>query len=375
MEKPEDYFYMTSYMNVEKFYVEGVSISVLGILGIIGNMLALKVFSRPSLRDVFHQLLFAVASFDLVYIIIGGVNYTFKALHANLDVYVYLFPHVIYPFTHIAATGVIFMAVAITIERHLVLCHPLLRHTSRKAWHYVVPVIILSIIVNAPKFFEVEHRWINLIDQDTNKTINVIYNSGTELRFQENHIIGYRMWARLICDCFMPVLILLYLNIRIILALISSTRDQQANSRRRLRTEINLTLVLLCIVFIFFLCHAPLMILDVYEALMVENVIGCQRLQKCTKKGLIWLPKNGFFYFLPKVSHLMQILNSSINFIVYCLVGHDFRRELCQTFGITKHSLTDQSLNGPGSDDKGGQLEQFPIQGMKANTTAEKSPQ
>ena len=182
------------------------------------------------------------------------------------------------------------------------------------------------------------------------------------------------MWTRLICDCFMPVSILLYLNVRIILALISSTRDQQGNSRRRLRTEINSTLVLLCIIFIFFLCHAPLMILDVYEALMVDKIIGCQRLSKCTKRAVFWLPKNGFFYFLPKVSHLMQILNSSINFIVYCLVGHDFRRELFQTFGITKHSLTDQSLNGRGSDDKEGKLEQFPTQRMKANT-AKKPPQ
>ena len=229
-------------------------------------------------------------------------------------------------------------------------------------------------MINTPKFFEVEHRWKNWIDQDTNKTINEFYYSNTELRFQENYIRGYQMWARLICDCFIPVLILLYLNIRIILALISSTRDQQANSRRRLRTEINLTLVLLCIVFIFFLCHAPLMILDVYEALMVDKIIGCQRLQKCTKKGLIWLPKNGFFYFLPKVSHLMQILNSSTNFIVYCLVGHDFRRELCETFGFTKHSLTNLSLRGSSIDDKEMKHEQFPTQGIKENT-AEKPPQ
>ena len=65
-----------------RFYCEGVSISVLGILGIFGNLLALIVLSKPNLRDIFHQLLFAVASFDLMYIVVGGVNYTFKAFGA-----------------------------------------------------------------------------------------------------------------------------------------------------------------------------------------------------------------------------------------------------------------------------------------------------
>ena len=113
------------------------------------------------------------------------------------------------------------------------------------------------------------------------------------------------------------------------------------------------------------------MISDVYEALMVDNVIECQRLRKCTKKGFTWLPKNGFFYFLPEVSHLMQILNSSINFIVYCVVGHDFRREFFKTFRLTKHSLIDLSVTESGSDDKEINREQFPTQGINADATQE----
>ena len=327
------------------FYVEGVSISVLGILGIFGNLLALIVLSRPNLRDVFHQLLFAVASFDLMYIVVGGVNYTFKAFNANSDVYVYLYPHIIHPFTHIAATGVIFMTVAITIERYLGLCHPFLPHTSRKAWYYVVPVVIISVTMNVPKFLEIEHRWDPVTDPETNKTIEMIAYRSTLLRTQENYIVGYQMWTRLICDCVIPVMILLYLNTKIILALISATKVQRFNSARRQRKEINLTLVLLCIVFIFFCCHAARIILDVHEFLNVDKVIACQQLHKCTKKPFLWLP-NSFFFFLPKVSHLMQILNSSTNFIVYCLVGHTFRRELYRTFGIRRYSSVPNYLRG-----------------------------
>ena len=34
------------------------------------------------------------------------------------------------------------------------------------------------------------------------------------------------------------------------------------------------------------------------------------------------------------ISNLMMIVNSSVNFIVYCFVGHTFRRELCRTLGL-----------------------------------------
>ena len=67
---------------------------------------------RPKLRDVFHQLLFALACFDLTYIVCGGVNYTFRAFKAQSDVYTYLFPYLIYPMTHVAIGGTIMMTVS-----------------------------------------------------------------------------------------------------------------------------------------------------------------------------------------------------------------------------------------------------------------------
>ena len=67
---------------------------------------------RPKLRDVFHQLLFALACFDLTYIVCGGVNYTFRAFKAQSDVFTYLFPYLIYPMTHVAIGGTIMMTVS-----------------------------------------------------------------------------------------------------------------------------------------------------------------------------------------------------------------------------------------------------------------------
>jgi hypothetical protein len=36
------------------------------------------VLSRPKLRDVFHTLLFALACFDILFLVFGGISYTFR---------------------------------------------------------------------------------------------------------------------------------------------------------------------------------------------------------------------------------------------------------------------------------------------------------
>lgn len=56
--------------------------------------------------------MFALACFDLTYIVCGGVNYTFRAFKAQSDVFTYLFPYLIYPMTHVAIGGTIMMTVS-----------------------------------------------------------------------------------------------------------------------------------------------------------------------------------------------------------------------------------------------------------------------
>lgn len=141
--------------NTYRFWFEGVLVSVISLIGLVGNLLAVVVLSRPKLRDVFHQLLLALAGFDILYIVFGGVNYTFRALDASSDIFTYLFPYLIYPLTHVAMAGTIFMTLAISIERYLGLCHPLLPPHTRKAWFYILPVVVISFSLNAPKFMEV----------------------------------------------------------------------------------------------------------------------------------------------------------------------------------------------------------------------------
>jgi len=132
--------------------------------------------------DLSFQLLIALAFFDTLYIICGGINYTFRAFEEVVpfdSAYAYkiTYPHLILPFLNVGLCGTIFMTVAISIERFLGICHPLHYppHT-RKSWFYILPVLVISLLVNIPKFLEAEIYWeddINAIEilRDENVTV------------------------------------------------------------------------------------------------------------------------------------------------------------------------------------------------------------
>ena len=75
-----------------------------------------------------------------------------RGFGAHSEIYNYLFPYFLHPFTHIAMAGTIFMTLAISFERYLGLCHPLLNPHSRKAWFYILPVVVIAVTLNVPKF-------------------------------------------------------------------------------------------------------------------------------------------------------------------------------------------------------------------------------
>ena len=71
---------------------------------------------------------------------------------------------------------------AISLERYLGLCHPMLPLHTRKAWFYVVPVVVMSFALNVPKFMEVQLKF-----EEVNGTLYPTLGS-TDLRFDETYI-------------------------------------------------------------------------------------------------------------------------------------------------------------------------------------------
>ena len=90
-------------------------------------------------------------------------------------------------------------------------------------------------------------------------------------------------------------------------------------------TDYNLAMILAGIVIVFCICHSLRVFLAFYYVSVVE------RTNQCTEKGEE--TSHPFrLYIISALNHLMLVVNSSINFIIYCAVGSKFRKVLKDKF-------------------------------------------
>lgn len=189
------------------YIFDGVCVSVFGVFGMLGNVLTLCVLSRPKFKDCFHKLLFSLAFFDSLFILFGGINYSFRGFEAGSKIFTLLFPALIYPLSWIGLTGSIFMTFAISIERFLGICYPLKfpPHT-RKSWYYILPVVFISLIINIPRFLDAVITW----DEEA-----PAYGP-SKLRMSPDYIKYYRTYFYITFTALLPFLFIFVLNARII---------------------------------------------------------------------------------------------------------------------------------------------------------------
>eukprot|EP00092_Neocalanus_flemingeri_P018500 GFUD01020025.1.p1 GENE.GFUD01020025.1~~GFUD01020025.1.p1 ORF type:complete len:402 (+),score=67.71 GFUD01020025.1:193-1398(+) len=302
-----------------RYYFDGVLVSIFGFIGIIGNIFTLIVLARPKFKDCFHKLLFALACYDTIFIICGGINYTCRAFKAGSTIFTILFPFFIHPFSYIGMSGSIFMTFAISIERFLGICYPLKfpPHT-RKAWFYILPVSFISIVTNIPRFFDAVLVW-----KDGEP-----HYAPTQFRMSESYIKMYQTYFNIPFSAIMPLFSMFFLNVRIIWDL-KNVKVQRFGSKKKLKKEVNLFFVLLSIVVTFLILHSPRIIVDIYEFLHVDIVLDCRKAEILFKPIML-------IGCLTHVAHFTTIINSGINFIIYSFVGNTFRREFVRLIGCNK---------------------------------------
>lgn len=107
------------------YWSEGIIQSVMGALGILGNLLSCFILTRRAMRNAFNLLLVTLATYDIVYLV-GAILESFRK-HFDLGstIHVLMFPKFLYPLHHMSMTGSIFMTVAIAFERYSAVHYPL----------------------------------------------------------------------------------------------------------------------------------------------------------------------------------------------------------------------------------------------------------
>ena len=297
----------------EYFWISGVFLVLLGIIGFLGNIFTIVVLCQPKMRKrVFYNLLLALACFDTLFILTYGTSYAYMSLAGlecpNYKEQVY---YLFYPAREICLVGSIYMTVAISLERYLGICHPQLQF-SRGALVYILPVVIIDFAFTFPTFMEIEYSF-------ENGTLETRFK---DMRYEHQYEQAYNLWAEVIFKTIIPLISLFFLNGSIIVTIKQTTHPLRTQAGR----EGNSTMILFCIVFVFLTFHVPRVVHKLFYYLDHEN--------------------ESSWHLIYPIFRLALTTNSAINFLIYSMVGREFRAEFIKLFKYKKALTSKTSSNG-----------------------------
>ena len=262
-------------------------------------MLSLFIlFKHKYRRYIFYQLLIVMAFFDTLFIASFSVymgNYSMACTAKYIEkVYLQLLA---FPFLNVGLYGSIYTTIMISIERYIGICHPF-HHNNRKIWMYIVPILLIQFSYNLPLFFEYEFTV-------TNGTI-----ISTRRPWADKSEVYFNFWIRLTIEDFLPIFMIVSLNIPICrrINVKLTTLEDGVIEVQRHRNEATKTLKWIVGIFLF------TRIMDIVDGMLFQAGSGEEEFRQK-------------WFFLVPIKDLMILGNSSINFVIYFLVGTKFRSE------------------------------------------------
>ena len=310
----------SSNCGIVNFVIYGPVYGIIILFGLLGNSLSFAVLHRgkANRKSVSTLLLKALAVTDNLFLFFASMAQMFPAmaiyfkLEARLA---YLFPYVqgiVWPFTHIAQMETTWMMVMVAANRFVAVCKPLRAQTlcTMTKIHVQMAVMTVAVIAyNVPRFFEYRYIKVYKINEH-NVTVETEDNIG--LTKEPLYNIIYENISYWIFVFLSPLLILIYLNFHLVRELNRAKHCRQALTNRHAKEENNITLVMIIIIVIFIVCQAPASINQI-----LWYVLDDTHKAQCTS----------YMYFF-HVSNLLITMNSSINFVIYCVFRRQFRRQL-----------------------------------------------
>ena len=198
----------------------------------------------------------------------------------------------------------VWLTVLVSGERYVAICRPLHAATVctvSRVRLAVLSIVVVSILFNVPRYFEVE--------VDVTGSIITKSTIGSAPAFR----IVYTSVMYALALFFVPLGLLVYLNVRLVAAL-RRGRTEWLHLQVPQRREQTLTAIPLTIVLVFFVCGTPSLVVNVVDSVDPD------------------LPgRYSSYVTLMVVANFLVVVNSASNIIIYCLVGSQFRNKLVET--------------------------------------------
>ena len=390
----EDHPFLDAYY----WMMDIVSKLCIGIIGVILNLITMIVYSTPTMKNnFFNRLLICLAIFDTLYLVCE-ISEAFRMWY-DAFLHQILFIRFVYPIRNVLMCSSIYMNIAITFERYQAITSPA-KHRAKATMNVTkriltctIPILIICTLYYSPKFFELElseklecnsdNLSMNILEmksknRNTSNCITKYYLSTTKLRQNHYYLLWYLNISNLIVTAFVPIGIVIHLNVKIYLSLKrfrqrrpsmirrksiiqqesidSSNFNRQhrrqstatnASFRNQQREDKKKTFILFSIVLVFIFCHSIRLVLNIDELLRMTKFIDEQG-KDCDDPpfwGKIFAP----------LSQLLLLINASSNFFIYVYFDQSFQHVL-KCVCIMKSDMkerTHKSRNHPDTMDSG----------------------
>ena len=309
----------------------GYGLPIFCVFGFLGNFMNLIILAKKQAHRTLRRAEASV-NISLIALAVADMNFCISAFPSTflpLDMIFHNKGFFLYYGCYCAAVINIFImtstwiTVAMSIERYLAICHPLKSRTilsPTRTKTVIVLVYVFSMIFNTPMFWRYTITELHCGSDGLllNKTM---YSIRPQVLYQNEHVEhGYRAaWA--VVGNFVPLFLLLILNIALMREIHKSyvmrkrmnctashhSTDSDSNNR--------ITITLVSIVVMFFVLVAP------SEALKhLAYLFGND------------LANNYTYLTIEIITNVMQTINFSANFILYCIISPSFRRTMKQVF-------------------------------------------
>ncbi len=307
-----------------------ILIGILCILGLTGNITSFFVLWKHKTETATMFLLEALAVGDSILLIISFFIYTLanlpesEGIVTSIRSVAFKVQDYIWPFALMAHTVTIYITVLVTLNRYYAISIPMQgKKSSSRASACVnntklqlLAILTFAVIYNIPRFFE--HHPIG--QRRVYKTENG-HNASENFTTEDVNLGDNKMYQIIYSNILyfpvmyiVPLVSLTYLNTKLIKGLKELKKRKEALTGHRQKDD-NITIVIIVIVFVFIVCQTPALANQIFWAATSMEQRTCGH----------------FHFYYTRISDALVVLNSSTNFVVYCLFGKTFRKVFRET--------------------------------------------
>ena len=309
------------------------------LFGYFGNIMTIIVLQKDKIKTSNSVLLQGLAFFDscfLLYAVLYVVLRSVCPFTGDLKDYHDKSPYFIafvLPFGWTSQTATIWMVVLIALDRYIIVSQPLKSNiicTPKNAKKCVVFVTTATVLFNAPRW--PHYYQVGFPEESSNNSASTFVSHVTFNSSLWNPDLYQKIYHISLTFIFLfiiPFSLLMVFNIKLITTLKKAQRMRASMTsqptKQSANTNVNLMMVI--IITTFLICELP----D-----FVAAIIGA---------GQFKIDETHYKYYA-RVKESLLVLNSSINFYLYCLFYKRFRKTLGQIFkGAKPREKSSQTID------------------------------